>query len=336
MKKILGLFWIGVLSIVFISCGGKSEEKEITVYSSFEENYISEYIQAFNKEYPEIKINLIRDSSGIIAAKVEAEKNNPQADVLWGVATTGLLINQEYFEAFKYDTSNIESKFIDKESKNPRWVGISAWMTAFSYNIKEGKDKEISVPKSYEDLIDSKYRGEIVMSNPLSSGTGFLTVSAWIQLMGEEKAWEYMDKLNKNIKMYVHSGSAPTKMASQGETIIGIGMGFESLREEREGLPIRTIFPLEGSGWEMEIVSIMKKSQIKEEAKIFVQWAISEKAMKLYAQNRGFVTDKRIVPMVKGYPKDINKQMIDNNLVWASKNRERILKEWEKRYGKGK
>ena len=84
---------IGVLSIIFILRGSKSEEKEITVYSSFEENYISEYIQAFNEEYPEIKINLIRNSSGIIVAKVEAEKNNPQADVLWGVATTGLLIN---------------------------------------------------------------------------------------------------------------------------------------------------------------------------------------------------------------------------------------------------
>lgn len=188
MKKILRLFWIGILSIVFISCGSKSEEKEITVYSSFEENYISEYIQAFNEEHPEIKINLIRDSSGIIAAKVEAEKNNPQADVLWGVATTGLLINQECFEPFSYDINNIESKFIDKENKNPRWVGISAWMTAFSYNIKEGKDKEIPIPKSYEDLINPKYRGEIIMSNPSSSGTGFLTVSAWIQLMGEEKA----------------------------------------------------------------------------------------------------------------------------------------------------
>lgn len=207
-------------------------------------------------------------------------------------------------------------------------------MTAFSYNTKEGKDKEISIPRSYKDLVNPKYRGEIIMSNPSSSGTGFLTVSAWIQLMGEEKAWEYMDKLNENIKMYVHSGSAPTKMASQGEIVIGIGMGFESLREEREGLPINTIFPLEGSGWEMEIVSIMKKPEIKEEAKIFAQWAISEKAMKLYAQNRGFVTDKRVVPVVKGYPKDINKQMINNNLVWASENRERILKEWEKRYGK--
>ncbi len=61
-------------------------------------------------------------------------------------------------------------------------------MTAFSYNIKEGKDKEIFIPRSYEDLINPKYRGKIIMSNPSSSGTGFLTVSVWIQLMGEEKA----------------------------------------------------------------------------------------------------------------------------------------------------
>ena len=188
---------------------------------------------------------------------------------------------------------------------------------------------------SYTDLLNPIYKNEIIMPNPASSGTGFLTVSAWIQLMGEEKAWEYMDKLNENIKMYVHSGSAPTKMAAQGENILGIGMGFESLREEKKGAPIKTIFPKEGSGWEMEIVSIVKKDNIKPEAKIFVKWALSQKAMNLYAKNRGIVTDKRVQSSLNGYPEDSRGQMIKNNLVWAAENRARILKEWEERYGKG-
>lgn len=208
-------------------------------------------------------------------------------------------------------------------------------MTAFTFNIPEGEKKGIKIPLSYADLLKPEYRDEIVMPNPASSGTGFLTVSAWIQLMGEDKAWKYMDELNKNIKMYVHSGSAPTRMASQGENILGIGMGFESLKEENKKMPIKTIFPKEGSGWEMEIVSIVKKENIKPEAKIFAEWAISEKAMKLYAQNRGFVTDRRIPPVLKGYPKELEKQMINNNLMWAAENRDRILKEWERRYGKG-
>lgn len=208
-------------------------------------------------------------------------------------------------------------------------------MTAFTFNIPEGEKKGVGVPLSYEELLKPEYQEEIVMPNPASSGTGFLTVSAWIQLMGEDKAWKFMDELNKNIKMYVHSGSAPTRLASQGENILGIGMGFESLKEENKKMPIKTIFPKEGSGWEMEIVSIVKKENIKPEAKIFAKWATSEKAMKLYAQNRGFVTDKRVPPVLNGYPEKLDKQMINNDLVWAAKNRDRILKEWERRYGKG-
>lgn len=334
MNKIFKVILLILSLCILTACGKNKEQKEITIYSSFEEDYVPLYIEEFNKEYPDIKINLIRDSSGVIAAKFEAEKENPQADVLWGVASTGLLNNEEYFEPFNYDVTNISEKFYDK-SKMPKWIGISAWMTAFTFNIPEGENRGIETPMSYEDLLKPEYQNEIVMPNPASSGTGFLTVSAWIQLMGEDKAWEYMDKLNKNIKMYVHSGSAPTRMAAQGENVLGIGMGFESLKEQKKNIPIKTIFPKEGSGWEMEIVSIVKKDNIKPEAKIFVEWAISEKAMKLYAQNRGFVTDKRILPILKGYPENLEKQMIDNDLAWAAENRDRILKEWERRYGKG-
>lgn len=333
MKKIIKIILLASFVLILGAWGKKENQKEITVYSSFEEDYLFEYIKEFNKDYPNIKVNITRDSSGVIAAKVNAEKANPKADVLWGVAATGLLKNERLFQSYDYDINYINKKFIDNKKEKPTWVGISAWMTAFTINNYEIQGKEI--PKSYKELLKPEYKNKIIMPNPSSSGTGYLTVSAFIQLMGEEKAWEYMDNLNKNIQMYVHSGSAPTRMASKGETVIGIGMGFESLRQEAKNLPITTIFPKEGSGWEIEIVSLIKKENIKPEAKIFIEWSISKRAMELYAKNRGFVTDSRIVPTLKGYPKDINTQMIENDLVWAAENRDRILKEWEKRYGKG-
>lgn len=331
MKKSLKILGLS-LGILMLGCGQKEKQKEIVVYSSFEEDYIPSYIEAFNKEYPNIKINLVRDSSGIIAAKFDAEKDNPQADVVWGVASTGFIPNEKYLVSENYDVKNIDKKFYDTSSINPKWVGISSWMTAFTFNKNEGKD--LNEPLSYEDLLKSEYKDKIVMPNPASSGTGFLTVSAWLQIMGEEKAWEYMDKLNKNMKMYVHSGSAPTKLSAQGEIPIGIGMGFESLKEEKNGSPIVTIFPKEGSGWEMEIVGVVKKEKVKPEAEIFAKWAISENAMKLYSENRGIVTDSRVKPLLNGYPKNVYAQLINNNLLWAAENKDRILKEWEKRYGK--
>ena len=335
MKKIIMTLMGLLIALGFTACGGSKEErKEITVYSAFEEEYAPDLIKEFNKNHPNIKVNLVRDSSGIIAAKIKAESNNPQADVLWGVAATSLLGELNSFEEMDYKLENIDSKFYDSKNKKPKWVGITAWMTAFTYNTIEGGKVGIKVPKSYNDLLDSSFQGKLIMPNPASSGTGFLTVSAWIQMMGEEEAWKYMDKLNKNIDMYVHSGSAPTKMAAQGETIVGIGMGFESLMQEKNGAPIKTIFPSEGSGWEEEIVALVKKEKISPEAKIFAEWAISKDAMKEYAKYRGFVTDKRVKSTLPGYPKNLGTQMINNDLEWASENRDRILKEWENRYGK--
>lgn len=335
MKKFFKTVLLILSLLILTACGGKQETKEITVYSNFEEDYIGEFLEGFTKQYPDIKVNLVRESAGVITSKIKAEKDNPQADVLWGIAITGVIENQDLFLPFEYDVKNIDSKFYDTKNEKPSWVGIDAWMTAFTFNKLEGEKRGIAAPMSYADLLKPEYQGEIVMPNPASSGTGFLTVSAWIQLMGEEKAWKYMDELNKNIKMYVHSGSAPTKMAIQGETTVGIGMGFESLRLEKDKTVSQTIFPKEGSGWEMEIVSILKKDEVKEEAKLFAQWAVSKSAMETYAKYRGFVTDNTVKPLLKGYPENVEKQMINNDLLWAAENKDRILKEWERRYGKG-
>ena len=99
----------------------------------------------------------------------------------------------------------------DKEV--PTWVGIDAWETAFVVNTEELEKLGVEKISSYEDLLNPKLKGHIVMSNPNSSGTGFLTVSALLQLYGKdtEEGWNYMDKLNENVSQYVHSGSKPRK-----------------------------------------------------------------------------------------------------------------------------
>ncbi|MDR1832499.1 MAG: extracellular solute-binding protein [Fusobacteriaceae bacterium] len=335
MKKLWKTCVVVLLTISLLSCGGKNEPKELTVYSTLLEEEITLFLEGFHKDYPEIKVNFIRDSSGVMAAKFEAEKENPAADVLWAVPTAGFLNHQERFLPYDYKTGHIDAKFVDQKSEKPRWVGLSAWMSALTFNNVIGAEKSLPLPKSYADLLDPAYKGEIIMPDPASSGTGYLAVSAWIQLMGEQAAWAFMDGLHKNIRMYVHSGGAPTRMAAQGETAIGIGVEYESIYAERRGAPVTTVFPVEGLGWEMEIIAIVKKDKIKEEAKLLADWALSERAMEYYAKVRGFVTDDRVQGAVEGYPADIRQKMIDNDLFWATENRDRILTEWKKRYGTG-
>ena len=307
---------------------------EITVYTALEEDQIESYLAVFKAEYPNIEVNLVRESTGIITAKLLEEKDHPQADVVWGVAATSLLL-AEWNEILKpYVPAGLERvapQFRDSANP-PHWVGIDLWMSAFCVNTEEVDKLGLPIPESWEDLLDPAYKGHLVMPNPNSSGTGFLSVSGILQLDDEEKGWEYLDQLHQNIGQYTHSGSQPCKLAAAGEYAIGISFGYQGITQQADGKPIKTLFPLEGSGWEIEANALVQKKEIKPAAKTFLNWAISDSAMKEYAQNWAVTAVKTDHPIPPGFPSDPTTQLIDADFPWAAANRNTILLEWSKRY----
>lgn len=283
-RSILILLLITLIPLSFVGCGSENDDNTINIYTAIEEEYVEEYIKEFKKDHPEINVNIIRDSSGVVSAKLLVEKDNPRADIVWGVPASNALILDGYdlFVPYKSErVKDIDEKFYDTKNSVPHWVGISAWMTAITANVTELEAKGLPIPESYEDLLNPAYKDSMIMPNPASSGTGFLTVSAWLQLMGDS-AWDYMDKLNTNMAEYSHSGSSPTKQTAQGEFLIGIGMDFLSLQLEKDNSHIKTILPKEGSGWEIEVLALINKDKVKPAAKVFYEWALSDKMMAMY------------------------------------------------------
>ena len=282
-----------------------------------------------------INITLYRDSTGIVTAKLLAEKDNIQADVVWGTAATSLLICNDLGLITGYNPKGLEKvrKGMKDSRDNPvRWVGIKAYVTGIVVNTIEMKSKGLVMPQSYADLIKPMYKGHLVMPNPASSGTGFLTVSAILQLMGQDKGWDYLDQLHENIAMYTHSGSKPAKMAGKGEFPIGMSFAYRGFKQRAKGEPVVIAFPKEGSGYEVEANALMKKPRIKKEAKIFLDWAISDEAMAMYAKVYPIVATDIKVDAPEGWPSDPMSVLIDNDLQWAAQSRKSILKEWIKRY----
>ena len=169
----------------------KADSGEITVYTALEDEQVSEYLAKFNETYPDIIVNVVRESTGIITAKLIAEKDNPQADVIWGTAASSMMVldDMEALEPYEPEGCDRILPEFKSDKEVPTWVGIDAWETAFVVNTEEleklgMKAEEIT---SYEDLLDPRLKGQIVMSNPNSSGTGFLTVSAILQLNGPRR-----------------------------------------------------------------------------------------------------------------------------------------------------
>ncbi len=307
---------------------------EILVYTALEDDEIPGYLELFKKAHPDIEVKIVRDSTGIITAKFLAEKDNPQADVVWGTAATSLMLADQAGILEPYAPKGLERVRPVMRDKNdpPHWVGIKAWMTGFCVNTMEVDMLKLPVPESFADLIKSEYKGHLTMPNPASSGTGFLTVSAILQLMGEDKGWEYLDKLHENMARYTHSGSKPCKMAGAGELPIGISFGYRGIMQKQKGEPVETIFPKEGSGWDVEANALVKKASIKAEAKVFLDWAISPEVMAAYAKIYPVTAYDTGIAIPEGYPKDPEAQLIKNDFDWAAKNRTRILEEWSKRY----
>ena len=171
------------------------------------------------------------------------------------------------------------------------------------------------------------------MPNPASSGTGYLTIAAWLQAMGEEAGWKFMDALHQNIAQYVHSGSAPCVQAAKGERLIGIGLDTRGASEKTKGAPLELILPKEGLGSEIEVTAIVKGTKNLEAAKTLVDWSVSDKAMKLYNEGYAVVAISKMSQPVEFLPANMLEHMAKNDFQWAATNRAKILAEWEKRYG---
>ncbi len=327
---------IMAVAALALMAGGVLAKTTLTVYTALEAEELEPLRKAFVAEYPDIDIDWVRDSTGIITAKILAEidAGNPKADIFLGTSATSLLVVDGLGMLLPYapkGLDRLDARFRDPRNP-PHWVGVDAYAAVICYNTIEAKKFKLPKPASWKDLLDPVYRNYLVMPNPNSSGTGFLTVSSWLQLMGEDKAWEFMTALHVNMERYTHSGSKPCRLAAAGEVPIGISFAFRGAKLKQKGAPLDLIVPKEGVGWEVEASGILKTSKKIEAAKKLMDWHISPAAMKVYNQYLPILAIPEIAEPVEHFPPNTLEKMIDNDFGWAAKNRKRILGEWQKRF----
>lgn len=308
---------------------------ELTVYTAYENDDLKAYKAAFEKDNPGITINWVRDSTGVVTSKLIAEKENPRADVVWGLAVTSLLVLEDLDLLMPYAPKGLEklSRNFRDPAATPKWLGNSGWICAIIFNEAEARKKSAPKPATWKDLANPAYKGQIVMSHPASSGTGFMYVSAWLQLYGEAEGWKFMDALHQNVARYMHSGSAPAAVAAKGEYMIGLGFDVRGSRLKEEGAPIDVIMPKDGLGWDMNAMAIIKGTKKAAAAQRLMDWGVSETANRLYGSTRAIAAIPGYAKPLPHLEKNIDDRIMKQDFAWAAKNRARILAEWERRYG---
>ena len=331
----LGMRWaLGGLTALMLSSTAMAES--ITVYTAYEEDEAAAFLEEAKKALPDVDVNLLRLSTGDLAARIIAEKANPQHDVLWGFAVTSMVNPQilEGLEAYKPEGLDaIPARFRDPDGK---WFAVTGYMAALCVNNERLKDKGLKMPTSWADLIDPSFKGEVVMPNPASSGTGYIQIDSLLQMMGEEKGWAFLDKLDKNVAQYIKSGSRPCNAASAGEYTVGASFGLRAVKNIEEGYPITLVVPSEGAGNELEANGLVAASKNKEAAKRFLDWTVSKEAANAYFSWKAIVTvpggtmPERFTKA--GLPEDVSQVLFPVDFKAAAEDRTRIIQTWQEKY----
>ncbi len=332
-KKLLAL--ITTLALAAVASVACAQKTQLLVYTALETDQLKAYSDSFNKSEPNIELKWVRDSTGVITAKVLAEKANPQADVIMGVAATSMMVFDQQGLLLPYKPKGFEKltrKYSDPKS-TPTWVGMDAWGATVCFNVVEAAKRNIPRPESWEDLLKPVYKGQVTMPAPPSSGTGFLDVTAWLQMWGEARGWKYMDALHENIAQYTHSGSKPCRQSGAGEFVVGISFEYRAQQVKKSGAPVMLVFPKEGLGWDIEATGIVKTTKKLDAAKKLLDWTASKEANELYAKWWQIVAMPGIAQPQPNIPEDYEQMYVKNDFAWAARNRAKILAEWQKRYG---
>jgi iron(III) transport system substrate-binding protein len=278
MKK-LGVFFICGLVSVFLLAGIAAAKETVVVYTSLENEEVVEYLKVAKKELAELDIQAIRLSTGELGARMLAEKDNPQADCIWGWAVTNM------------------SEFVPKGMLVP-------------YKPK-GWDK---IPANFKDP-DGNWTAIDYKNKPVE----------------QNKAWDFLKKLDKNMGQYIKSGSKPAKLTAAGEYAVGASFAFVYSSLKKKGFPVALVMPQEGAGFELEANALLKGAKHEAAAKKFLDWAISKQAMGEYAKFKLGVT----YPGVSG-PKDLPAlktiKLAPMDFPWQSKNRAKILEVWQNHF----
>jgi iron(III) transport system substrate-binding protein len=308
---------------------------QLTVYCSVQEEWCRPMVAAFEKATG-VKVSMTRKSSGETYAQVKAEAANPRGDIWWGgtgdphmqAAEEGLT---EEYKSPKLAELNDWAVRQWEQSKG-RAVGIYSGALGFAYNTKLLAEKKLAEPKCWADLLDPKLKDEVQVADPNSSGTAYTLLATMVQIMGEQKGFEYLKALHKNINQYTKSGAAPAKATSLGETTVGIAFMHDHVTMVVEGAPMKVVAPCEGTGFEIGSMSIIKGAKNLDNAKKWYDWALTPEAQALGAQAKSYqVPSNKATPIPPQAPKLADIKLIDFNFAkyGSSEERRRLLAKWD-------
>lgn len=293
------------------------------------ENYVKLF-DIFTEETG-IDVELLSMSSGEVLSKVKAEGGTPMADLWFGGGIDAFMSAKEdgLLEQVNFDAAaDLAPEYKDADNY---WFSKGLTVVGFLVNNDILEEKSLEAPKSWDDLTNPAYKGEILMSNPAISGTNYAVVNALLQAKGEEEGWKYFEALNENVDYFSKRGKDPSEKCVAGEVAVGITYIDNSILKLEEEQNVTVIYPEDGIPFVPEGVAVFKNGSNAEGAKKFIEWLYSsDENLKTLAEIDGKDTVKAVKPNLQGVTLTFDTStMMEEDLSLFGSKRDDILEKWD-------
>lgn len=312
-----------ILALLLVACGGAQESTELNLLCVPQEEWCEGMKQEFEAEFG-ITVNYVRMSTGEALARLEAERDNPQFDIMWGGPVDTYISGVQKGLFQQYESPNADdllNQELYRDADN-YWTGIYVGSLGFATNTDWlAANPGVEAPTSWDDLLRPEFEGQIMVAHPSTSGTSYTAMATVLQMRGEEAGWDYLEKYAGQVLQFTKSGSAPAKFVGAGEAAVGIVFSHDIVKQIEAGLPLILTFPEEGTGYEIGAQAIVEGAKHLDAAQKWYDWALTPEAQAL-----GPVYKAYQAPTVPGvelaYPELLEVNLINYDFQWAGDNKE--------------
>ena len=333
MKRWL-LLWAGC--VLALGAVPACADGQVNIVCSVPMTWCQAVGAAFTKETG-ITVGIQNKSSGEAMAQILAERANPKLDVYYTGTGDPHLQAAEMGLTEEYKSPQLpqlhEWAIKQAEAAKFKTVGVYSGALGLAYNPELLAKKKLPEPKCWADLANPIYKDEVQMANPNSSGTAYATLATFVQVFGEDKAFELLKGMHKNTNSYPRAGAGPVRSVARGETAIAVTFLHDGVTEIQAGFPVKLVVPCEGTGYEVGSMSIVKGAKNMENAKKFYEFALTPAAQKIGGELKNFQTpSNKATPPPPGAPDLGNIKLINYDFAkyGSAAERKRILEKWDK------
>lgn len=298
MKKVLMMMLTAVMALGLSACGGdtgnegggEETSNKLVIYSPNSDSLINSVIPAYEDKYG-IDVEVITMGTGECLTRIDSEKDNPQADIIFGGMTIANYEN--YPDLWEQYTSPNDALLPEEYQSYKGYVSRYCLDGSAALLINLDVFEEIGLNPDeftgYKDLLRPELKGKIAMGNPAKSSSAWAELTNMLLVMGEEPydeaAWAWVEQFVANLDgIILDSSSAIYKGVSAGEYAVGVSYEDPCVSLLVDGATnVKLVYPEEGAVWLPAGSAIVKNCPNLDNAKLFIDFLQSEEGQQVIA-----------------------------------------------------